>query len=98
MKQTIAPTSAGLPASDPLHHPLADVPVINLDMDAIYNTARTTRAWALEFNDSGVVFKWAGKATSQAAAEFKARAELSEVSHNFNRYKARLVAAVEVQP
>lgn len=81
-----------------LHKIASDIPVINLDMDAIYNTARTTRAWALEFDDSGIVFKWAGKATSRAAAELKARAELSDLSHNFNRYKARLVAAVEVTP
>ena len=78
-----------------LHTITSDMPIIDLDMDAVYNTARTSRTYLLEFNEAGTVFKWAGKATSRAAAELKARAELSDLSHNFNRYKARLVSCLE---
>lgn len=78
-----------------LHNITSDMPIIDLDMDAVYDTARLSRTYLLEFNEAGAVFKWSGKATSRAAAEFKARAELADQLADFNRYKARLVSCLE---
>lgn len=82
-------------ALDPTN-PDDDIPVIPLDMDAIYSAAKNVKIWDLEFECDGITFKWAGKASSRAAAELKARAEMSDLSHNFHRYAARLVAALEM--
>jgi hypothetical protein len=70
------------------------IPVIELDMDAIYSQAKDARAWQMFYAWDGQDFRWSGKAVSEAAADLKARAELSSHSHEFNRYKAHLVAAV----
>lgn len=71
-----------------------------VDMEEVtrqaFATHRPMRHWRVEFTTNGRPFNWQGKATSQAAAELRARAELSESSHEFNRYNARVSACVEV--
>lgn len=75
-----------------IHPDLADVPVIELDMDAIYRAATGRKGWRIEFDCDGAPFIWTGDAASSAAAELQARRELSDKHAAFDRFGARLVA------
>jgi hypothetical protein len=77
-----------------LHDPEPEIGRIPLDMEAIAKAA-SSREWLLEFDHRGDPFTWSGKATSKAAAEHQARAQLAERHEGFNRYKATLTRAVE---
>lgn len=73
-------------------------PVIEVDIDAVYDRARReSKAYVLEFDCDGITFRWSGRAKSSAAAEMTARSELSDKSENFRQFGARLMA-VELLP
>lgn len=72
-----------------------DPPVIELDMDAVYQAAaRSCKLFRLEFDCDGVPFVWSGLTKSSAAAEFNARADLAESHASFSHWGARLVSLV----
>jgi hypothetical protein len=72
----------------------ADPPTIDVDIDAIYQSAaRSVRRWRLEFDCDGAPFIWHGKSKSQAAAELRARRDLSDTHAAFSRFGAQLVTA-----
>lgn len=75
----------------------ASAPVIDLDIDAIYqrNTART-KSWCLEYDCDGAPFVWRGTAKSLACADLLGRRELADDHAAFTRFGARLVHAVGV--
>lgn len=90
--ETIADTDAGSTAAQ-------DFPRIPLDMNAIARAAMAPklRRWRVEFDCNGQPWEWTGTAVTAGAADFLARAELSErYSGYFDSVDARTVVCVEV--
>lgn len=52
--------------------------------------------WRLDVECHGCPFKWTGIASSEGTATLKAMADLADSHPDFNRYKARVVACVQV--
>lgn len=69
-----------------------------VDMDLVIReaTASTEPIWKLEITCHATPFKWHGPAKSEGVATLKAMADLSDSYPDFNRYKARVTACVQV--
>lgn len=53
------------------------------------------RWWRLDFTCDGAPFTWSGEASSEAAAESRARARLSQREPTFVASRARLAVCIE---
>lgn len=72
---------------------------LDLNMPAIVQQALTPKAapvWRLDIDCHAAPYKWTGMATSEGAATLRAMSDLSDSHAEFNRYKARVVACVQV--
>jgi len=77
----------------------SDLGDIALDMEKVTAAALAPKGgpvWKLEIECHGKPFKWTGTAATVGVATLKAMADLSDDQPDFNRYKARVVACVEV--
>lgn len=78
---------------------LSEMVELNLNMPDIVTQAmapKTGLVWKLDIDCHAAPYKWTGIATSEGAATLKAMADLSDSHPDFNRYKARVVACVQV--
>ena len=67
-----------------------------LDMVEVSRLALMGKAYRLEIECHGAPYRWTGAATSESGATSKAMADLSDSHPDFNRYKARVVACIQV--
>ena len=70
---------------------------LKLNMDDVAKQAlASVPRWAIEVTCHGKSFNWRGMAPSERQAVLIAVAELSDSEPEFNRYKARVTACVQV--
>ena len=67
-----------------------------LDMLEVSRLALLGKVYKLEIDCHGAPYRWTGCATSESSATCKAMADLSDSHPDFNRYKARVTACIQV--
>lgn len=67
-----------------------------LDMAEVSRLALLGKVYKLEIECHGAPYRWTGTATSEGSATLKAMADLSDSHPDFNRYKARVTACIQV--
>ena len=91
-----APRSLVTGAADFDNSELGDIALNMEEVAAMALAPKGAPVWRLDIECHGCPFKWTGSASSEGAATLKAMADLSDSHPDFNRYKARVVACVQV--